>query len=206
MPPSLDQVHEEAVEQYFSKIDDPQWEELNLPPRHSHGRNIESKLWLKSSWATSWTEPRWWPKQHIISSLESLCRLQTTDEIKVNMPYRSPFITVETLCCLFVKLYPFYNNYSRLVAAMISSVLVTAHDLCMRNQGLCHSSVIVLSSEFSSDALTRLSKMGWYSPTRQHFALDGPLCSSWAKIGSLGLVWTIWSARLGPIWNWNAQT
>ncbi|KAG2563024.1 3-hydroxyisobutyryl-CoA hydrolase 1-like isoform X2 [Panicum virgatum] len=44
MPPSLHQVHEEAVEQYFSKIDDPQWEELNLPPRHSHGRNIESKL------------------------------------------------------------------------------------------------------------------------------------------------------------------
>ena len=48
------------------------------------------------------------------------CRLQTTDEIKVNMPYRSPFITVETLCCLFVKLYPFYNNYSRLVAAIWS--------------------------------------------------------------------------------------
>ena len=92
--------------------------------------------------------------------------LQTTDEIKVNMPHRSPFITVETLCCLLVKLCPFYNNYSRLVATMISSVLVTAHDLCMRNQGLCHSSVIVLSSEFSSDALTRLSKMDWYSPTR----------------------------------------
>ena len=51
MPPSLEQVHEEAVEQYFSKIDDPQWEDLNLPPRHSHGRNIESKLCLQS-WAT----------------------------------------------------------------------------------------------------------------------------------------------------------
>ena len=57
--------------------------------------------------------------------------LQTTDEIKVDMPYRSPFITVETLCCLLVKLCPFYNNYSRLVAAMISFVLVTAHDLCI---------------------------------------------------------------------------
>ena len=120
MPPRLEQVHDEAVEQYFSRIDDPQWEDLNLPTRHSHGRNIESKLWLKSSWAMSWTEPRWWPKQHIISSLESLCRLQTTDEIKVNIPHRSPFITTQTFCSLSVKLYPFYNNYSRLVAAIWS--------------------------------------------------------------------------------------
>jgi 3-hydroxyisobutyryl-CoA hydrolase len=44
MPPRLEQVHDEAVEQYFSRIDDPQWEDLNLPTRHSHGRNIESKL------------------------------------------------------------------------------------------------------------------------------------------------------------------
>lgn len=44
MPPRLEQVHDEAVEQYFSRIDDPQWEDLNLPARRSHGRNIESKL------------------------------------------------------------------------------------------------------------------------------------------------------------------
>ncbi|CAN6283836.1 unnamed protein product [Urochloa humidicola] len=44
MPPRLEQVHDEAVEQYFSRIDDLQWEDLNLPARHSHGRNIESKL------------------------------------------------------------------------------------------------------------------------------------------------------------------
>ncbi|KAJ1296160.1 hypothetical protein BS78_01G278400 [Paspalum vaginatum] len=44
MPPTLEQVHDEAVEQYFSRIDDPQWEDLNLPGRRSHGRNIESKL------------------------------------------------------------------------------------------------------------------------------------------------------------------
>ncbi|CAD6212127.1 unnamed protein product [Miscanthus lutarioriparius] len=44
MPPRLEQVHDEAVEQYFSRIDDPQWEDLNLPTRRSHGRNIESKL------------------------------------------------------------------------------------------------------------------------------------------------------------------
>ena len=128
MPPSLDQVHEEAVEQYFSKIDDPQWEELNLPSRHSHGRNIESKLWLKS-WANELNRASMVAETtHHFKFGESL---QTTDEIKVNMPYRSPFITVETLCCLFVKLCPFYNNYSWLVAAMISFVLVTAHDLCI---------------------------------------------------------------------------
>jgi len=44
MPPRLEQVHDAAVEQYFSRIDDPQWEDLNLPARRSHGRNIESKL------------------------------------------------------------------------------------------------------------------------------------------------------------------
>ncbi|OEL16471.1 3-hydroxyisobutyryl-CoA hydrolase 1 [Dichanthelium oligosanthes] len=44
MPPRLEQVHDEAVEQYFSRIDDPQWEDLNLPARRSNGRNIESKL------------------------------------------------------------------------------------------------------------------------------------------------------------------
>ncbi|CAN6324491.1 unnamed protein product [Urochloa humidicola] len=44
MPPRLEQVHVEAVEQYFSRIDDSQWEDLNLPARRSHGRNIESKL------------------------------------------------------------------------------------------------------------------------------------------------------------------
>ena len=44
MPPKLELVQDEAVEQYFSKIDDPQWEDLNLPTRHSPGRNIESKL------------------------------------------------------------------------------------------------------------------------------------------------------------------
>ncbi|PAN43028.2 hypothetical protein PAHAL_8G222700 [Panicum hallii] len=44
MPPRLDQVHDEAVEQYFSRIDDPQWEDLNLPTRRSYRRNIESSL------------------------------------------------------------------------------------------------------------------------------------------------------------------
>nr|TKW01478.1 hypothetical protein SEVIR_8G183600v2 [Setaria viridis] len=44
MPPRLEQVHNESVQQYFSTIDDPRWEELNLPTRHSHGRNIKSKL------------------------------------------------------------------------------------------------------------------------------------------------------------------
>jgi 3-hydroxyisobutyryl-CoA hydrolase len=44
MPPSLEQVHDEVVEEYFSRIDDPQWEDLNLPDRRSHGRIIESKI------------------------------------------------------------------------------------------------------------------------------------------------------------------
>ncbi|CAL4987007.1 unnamed protein product [Urochloa decumbens] len=43
-PPRLEQVHDDAIEYYFSRIDDRQWEDLNLPTRHSHGRNIESKL------------------------------------------------------------------------------------------------------------------------------------------------------------------
>ncbi|XP_066342270.1 probable 3-hydroxyisobutyryl-CoA hydrolase 3 [Miscanthus floridulus] len=44
MPPRLEQVHDEAVEEYFSRIDDPEWEDLNLPPRHSHGIIFYSKL------------------------------------------------------------------------------------------------------------------------------------------------------------------
>ncbi|CAM0956098.1 unnamed protein product [Alopecurus aequalis] len=44
MPPSLDQVHDGVVEKYFSKVDDPQWEDLNLPARLSHGRRIVPKL------------------------------------------------------------------------------------------------------------------------------------------------------------------
>jgi len=44
MPPNLEQVHEEVVEEYFSRIDDPEWEDLNLPPRHSHGIIFDSKL------------------------------------------------------------------------------------------------------------------------------------------------------------------
>lgn len=44
MPPRLEQVHDEAVVEYFSRIDDPQWEDLDLPARRSHGRTIESKL------------------------------------------------------------------------------------------------------------------------------------------------------------------
>ncbi|WVZ49041.1 hypothetical protein U9M48_000423, partial [Paspalum notatum var. saurae] len=36
MPPRLEKVHDEAVEQYFSKIDDPNWEDLNLLQKHSH--------------------------------------------------------------------------------------------------------------------------------------------------------------------------
>ena len=129
MPPKLELVQDEAVEQYFSKIDDPQWEDLNLPTRHSHGRNIESKLWMKS-WSVERSLSNDQKIRHLLK-FQSLCRLHTTDKIYLNVPYMSTFITVETLCCLFVKLCPFYNNYSRLVAAMISFVLVTAHDLCI---------------------------------------------------------------------------
>ena len=38
MPPRMEQVHDEAVEQYFSKTVDPQWDDFNLPARRSHGR------------------------------------------------------------------------------------------------------------------------------------------------------------------------
>jgi len=34
----MEQVHDEAVEQYFSKTVDPQWDDFNLPARRSHGR------------------------------------------------------------------------------------------------------------------------------------------------------------------------
>ncbi|CAL4983665.1 unnamed protein product [Urochloa decumbens] len=44
MPPRLEQVHDKEVEEHFSRIDDPQWEDLDLPTRRSQGRNIESKL------------------------------------------------------------------------------------------------------------------------------------------------------------------
>ncbi|KAF6983894.1 hypothetical protein CFC21_001986 [Triticum aestivum] len=44
MPPTLDQVHDGVVAKYFSKVDDPQWEDLNLPTRSSHGRRIVPKL------------------------------------------------------------------------------------------------------------------------------------------------------------------
>jgi 3-hydroxyisobutyryl-CoA hydrolase len=44
MPPRLEQVHDEAVEEYFSRIDDPRWEDLNLPVICSHGRIMDSKL------------------------------------------------------------------------------------------------------------------------------------------------------------------
>ncbi|XP_021317563.1 3-hydroxyisobutyryl-CoA hydrolase 1 [Sorghum bicolor] len=44
MPPRLEQVHDKAVEEYFSRIDDPEWEDLNLPARRSNGRIVESML------------------------------------------------------------------------------------------------------------------------------------------------------------------
>ncbi|CAO2149503.1 unnamed protein product [Urochloa humidicola] len=44
MPPRLEDVNDEEVKQHFSRIDDPQWEDLDLPTRRSHGRNTESKL------------------------------------------------------------------------------------------------------------------------------------------------------------------
>ncbi|XP_008670923.1 probable 3-hydroxyisobutyryl-CoA hydrolase 3 isoform X2 [Zea mays] len=44
MPTRLEQVHDEAVEEYFSRIDDPRWEDLNLPVICSHGRIMDSKL------------------------------------------------------------------------------------------------------------------------------------------------------------------
>uniref|UniRef100_A0A0A9G4G9 3-hydroxyisobutyryl-CoA hydrolase n=1 Tax=Arundo donax TaxID=35708 RepID=A0A0A9G4G9_ARUDO len=42
IPPTLEQ--DEVVEKYFSKVDDPQWEDLNLPSRGSHGRILAPKL------------------------------------------------------------------------------------------------------------------------------------------------------------------
>uniref|UniRef100_A0A0D3HGV2 3-hydroxyisobutyryl-CoA hydrolase n=1 Tax=Oryza barthii TaxID=65489 RepID=A0A0D3HGV2_9ORYZ len=44
MPPWLEEVHDEVVEKYFSKVDDPEWENLDLPPRRSHGRRLVPKL------------------------------------------------------------------------------------------------------------------------------------------------------------------
>ncbi|RCV38837.1 hypothetical protein SETIT_8G174200v2 [Setaria italica] len=44
MPPRLEQVDDEAVEQYFSRMDDPWCEDLNLPTRPYNGINTESKL------------------------------------------------------------------------------------------------------------------------------------------------------------------
>nr|TKW01474.1 hypothetical protein SEVIR_8G183300v2 [Setaria viridis] len=44
MPPRLEQVDDEAVEQYFSRMDDPWCEDLNLPTRRYNGINTESKL------------------------------------------------------------------------------------------------------------------------------------------------------------------
>jgi 3-hydroxyisobutyryl-CoA hydrolase len=44
MPPRLEQVHDEAIEEYFSRTDDPHWEDLNLPIMCSHGRLMEPKL------------------------------------------------------------------------------------------------------------------------------------------------------------------
>ncbi|CAL4980214.1 unnamed protein product [Urochloa decumbens] len=44
MPPRLEQVHDKEVEEYFSRIDDPQWEDLDLPISRPRGRNTESKL------------------------------------------------------------------------------------------------------------------------------------------------------------------
>jgi 3-hydroxyisobutyryl-CoA hydrolase len=44
MPSTLEQVQDEAVEKYFSKVDNQEWEDLNLPDRRSHGRILVSKL------------------------------------------------------------------------------------------------------------------------------------------------------------------
>ncbi|ONM27485.1 3-hydroxyisobutyryl-CoA hydrolase 1 [Zea mays] len=44
MPPRLEQVHDDAVEEYFSRVDDPEWEDLDLPVMYSNGRIMESKL------------------------------------------------------------------------------------------------------------------------------------------------------------------
>jgi 3-hydroxyisobutyryl-CoA hydrolase len=44
MPPRLEQVDDDAVEQYFSRMDDPWCKDLNLPTRLYNGINTESKL------------------------------------------------------------------------------------------------------------------------------------------------------------------
>jgi 3-hydroxyisobutyryl-CoA hydrolase len=44
MPPRLEQVHDDAVEEYFSRVDDPEWEDLDLPVMCSNGRIMESML------------------------------------------------------------------------------------------------------------------------------------------------------------------
>ncbi|PWZ38165.1 putative 3-hydroxyisobutyryl-CoA hydrolase 2 [Zea mays] len=44
MPPRLEQVHDDAVEEYFSRVDDLEWEDLDLPVMCSNGRIMESKL------------------------------------------------------------------------------------------------------------------------------------------------------------------
>jgi 3-hydroxyisobutyryl-CoA hydrolase len=44
MPPRLEQVDDEAVEQYFCRMDDPRCKDLNLPSRCYNGINTESKL------------------------------------------------------------------------------------------------------------------------------------------------------------------
>ncbi|PWZ37956.1 3-hydroxyisobutyryl-CoA hydrolase 1 [Zea mays] len=44
MPPMLEQVHDDAVEEYFSRVDVPEWEDLDLPVMCSNGRIMESKL------------------------------------------------------------------------------------------------------------------------------------------------------------------
>jgi hypothetical protein len=62
MPPRLEQVDDEAVEQYFCRMDDPRCKDLNLPSRCYNGINTESKLWLslgeKVQWSRGWITPQ----------------------------------------------------------------------------------------------------------------------------------------------------
>ncbi|KAL6642650.1 hypothetical protein ACP70R_020831 [Stipagrostis hirtigluma subsp. patula] len=44
MPPRLEEVHDDVVEKYFSKVDDPEWQDLILPARRSQGRILAPKL------------------------------------------------------------------------------------------------------------------------------------------------------------------
>lgn len=67
-------------------MDDPQWEDLNLPTRRFHARNIESKLWLNGmEWEKGGTLERSLgsgqnnTSLHIISSLKSM---QTIGKIR----------------------------------------------------------------------------------------------------------------------------